>query len=73
MIVYITGIMAIPDDVLEAADVDGATFMQTLFRVKFPLLMPSFTICLFLNIRLCLCICITLWLYFKFNCNLVSI
>lgn len=53
MIVYITGIMAIPDDVLEAADVDGATFMQTLFRVKFPLLMPSFTICLFLTLSNC--------------------
>lgn len=53
MIVYITGIMAISDDVLEAAQVDGATFMQTLFRVKFPLLMPSFTICLFLTLSNC--------------------
>ena len=53
MIVYITGIMAIPDDVLEAAAVDGAGFMQTLFKVKFPLLMPSFTICLFLTLSNC--------------------
>ncbi len=53
MIVYITGIMAIPDDVLEAASVDGATYLQTLFRVKFPLLMPSFTICLFLTLSNC--------------------
>ena len=53
MIVYITGIMAIPDDVLEAANVDGASFMQTLFKVKFPLLMPSFTICLFLTLSNC--------------------
>lgn len=53
MIVYITGIMAIPDDVLEAANVDGASFIQTLFRVKFPLLMPSFTICLFLTLSNC--------------------
>lgn len=53
MIVYITGIMAIPDDVLEAASVDGANFFQTLFRVKFPLLMPSFTICLFLTLSNC--------------------
>lgn len=53
MIVYITGIMAIPDDVLEAAGVDGANFFQTLFRVKFPLLMPSFTICLFLTLSNC--------------------
>lgn len=53
MIVYITGIMAIPNDVLEAAQVDGATYMQTLFRVKFPMLMPSFTICLFLSLSNC--------------------
>ena len=53
MIVYITGIMAIPDDVLEAACVDGASFLQTLFKVKFPLLMPSFTICLFLTLSNC--------------------
>lgn len=53
MIVYITGIMAIPDEVLEAANVDGANFMQTLFAVKFPLLMPSFTICLFLTLSNC--------------------
>lgn len=53
MIVYITGIMAIPADVLEAAQVDGANYMQTLFRVKFPMLMPSFTICLFLSLSNC--------------------
>ncbi len=53
MIVYITGIMAIPDEVMEAAQVDGASFFQTLFRVKFPLLMPSFTICLFLALSNC--------------------
>lgn len=53
MIVYITGIMAIPDDVMEAAQVDGASYLQNLFRIKFPLLMPSFTICLFLALSNC--------------------
>ena len=53
MIVYITGIMAIPSDVLEAAQVDGANYFQTLFKVKFPMLMPSFTICLFLSLSNC--------------------
>ncbi len=53
MIVYITGIMAIPDDVIEAAMVDGASYLQTLFRVKLPLLMPSITICLFLTLSNC--------------------
>ena len=53
MIVYITGLMAIPDDVIEAANVDGATYMQTLFKIKLPLLMPSITICLFLTLSNC--------------------
>ena len=53
MIVYITGIMAIPDDVLEAASIDGAGYFQTLLNIKFPLLMPSFTICLFLALSNC--------------------
>lgn len=53
MIVYITGLMAISDDVIEAAMVDGATYMQTFFKVKFPLLMPSITICLFLTLSNC--------------------
>lgn len=53
MIIYITGIMAIPDDVIEAASVDGAGFWQTLFQIRFPLLMPSFTICLFMTLSNC--------------------
>lgn len=54
MIIYITGIQAIPDDVIEAAAVDGAGFWQTLLKIKFPLLMPSFTICLFMTLSNCL-------------------
>jgi raffinose/stachyose/melibiose transport system permease protein len=53
MIIYINGIQAMPEDVIEAAKVDGAGFWQTLFKVKFPLLMPSFTICLFLTLSNC--------------------
>jgi raffinose/stachyose/melibiose transport system permease protein len=53
MIIYINGIQAMPEDVLEAAKVDGASFWQTLLRIKFPLIMPSFTICLFLTLSNC--------------------
>jgi len=53
MIIYITGIQAIPDDVMEAAQVDGADFWQTLFKIKFPLMMPAFTICLFMTLSNC--------------------
>lgn len=54
MIIYITGIMTIPDDIIEAASVDGAGFLKTLFYIKFPLLMPSITIGLFLTLSNCL-------------------
>lgn len=53
MIIYITGIQAIPEDVIEASAVDGANFWQTLFKIKFPLMMPSFTICLFMTLSNC--------------------
>jgi raffinose/stachyose/melibiose transport system permease protein len=53
MIIYINGIQAMPEDIIEASKVDGANFWQTLFKVKFPLLMPSFTICLFLTLSNC--------------------
>jgi len=42
-----------PEDIIEATKVDGANFWQTLFRVKFPLMMPSFTISLFLTLSNC--------------------
>ncbi|MDR1106236.1 MAG: sugar ABC transporter permease [Treponema sp.] len=53
MIIYITGIESIPGDVLEAAKMDGAGFWQILLRIKFPLIMQSFTICLFLSLSNC--------------------
>ena len=53
MIIYITGIQGIPDEVVEAASVDGAGFWQTFFHIKFPLIMPSFTICLFMTLSNC--------------------
>ena len=53
MIVYIAGLEAISDDVVEAARVDGAGFWQTLIYVKLPLIMSSVTICLFLTLSNC--------------------
>ena len=50
MIVYITGLQAIPHDVLEAASVDGVNFWQRLIKIKIPLLMPAITVCLFLTL-----------------------
>lgn len=53
MIIYITGIQSIPEEVVEASYVDGAGFWKTLLRIKFPLIMQSFTICLFLTLSNC--------------------
>ena len=50
MIVYIAGLQAIPEDIQEAAMIDGANRTQRLFRVTIPNMMPSITICTFLTI-----------------------
>lgn len=51
MIIYVTGLMSIEKDVLEAAVVDGATGLRTLVSIKLPLMAQAFTISLFLTIR----------------------
>lgn len=50
MIIYIAGLQSIPEDLFEAAKIDGASRLQTLFRVTIPNLMPSITICMFLSL-----------------------
>ena len=50
MVIYIAGLQSIPDDLIEAASIDGATPLQTLFKVKIPMVMPSITICTFLTL-----------------------
>lgn len=50
MIIYIAGLQNIPEDMLEAAQIDGASAWQTLWKVKLPMVMPSITICVFLTL-----------------------
>ena len=50
MIIYVAGLQKVPPELVEAAEIDGATPLQTLFRIKLPMVMPSITICLFLTI-----------------------
>ena len=50
MVVYIAGMQNIPNDLQDAAKVDGAGAWQTLKNVTIPLVMPSITICMFLTI-----------------------
>ena len=50
MIIYIAGLQNIPDDLIEAAQIDGASSWTTLWRIKLPMVMPSITICMFLSL-----------------------
>ena len=50
MIIYIAGLQSIPESLTEAAQIDGATGAQILFRIKLPMVMPSITICTFLTL-----------------------
>ena len=50
MIIYIAGLQAVPEDMLEAAKIDGATGSQTLFKVIIPNVMPAITTCTFLTL-----------------------
>ena len=50
MIIYIAGLQNVPEDLIEAAKVDGASAWQTLVNVKLPMVMSSITVCVFLTL-----------------------
>ena len=50
MIIYSAGLQKVSDDLIEAAQIDGATWWKTLWKVKLPMVMPSITICVFLTL-----------------------
>lgn len=50
MIIYIAGLQNVPKDLIEAADIDGASKFQQLIKIKIPMVMPAITISLFLTI-----------------------
>ncbi len=48
-LIFLAGLQSIPEDVYEAADVDGATKWQRFIRITLPLLVPYFTMALILR------------------------
>jgi raffinose/stachyose/melibiose transport system permease protein len=50
MVIYIAAIQAIPSELVEAAQIDGANARQILFNITIPLVAPAFTICTFLTL-----------------------
>lgn len=49
MLIYIAFLSTIPGEYTEAAELDGASSWQIFFHIKLPLLVPAFTISLFLT------------------------
>lgn len=50
MVIYIAGLQNVPPSLIEAAAMDGAGALSTLWHVKLPLVAPSVTICTFLTL-----------------------
>lgn len=50
MMIYVTGLQSVPSDVLEASNVDGASPLTTLFKIKIPMIANTFTVCIFLTL-----------------------
>lgn len=48
-LIFLAGLQSIPEDVYEAADVDGATRWQRFYRLTLPLLIPYLTMALILR------------------------
>lgn len=51
MIIYISGFMSIPKELLEASSIDGANGFRRLKAVTLPLMVPSFIISVFLSLQ----------------------
>ncbi len=61
MVIYISSLTNVPRNMLEAAEIDGASRMQILRSIILPLIMPAVTVCLFLAIS---------WSFKMFDLNL---
>jgi len=52
MIIYVAALQGVDSSVLEAARIDGANGWTMLTKIIMPLILPAFTICLFLTISM---------------------
>lgn len=50
MIVYLAGLQSIPQEIMEAATIDGAGRARQFWIITLPLIMPSITFCVFLSL-----------------------
>jgi trehalose transport system permease protein len=49
VLIFLAGLQALPEDIYEAADVDGATKWQRFWRITLPLLIPYITMAIILR------------------------
>ena len=54
MLIYIAQLQTIPEELVQAAMVDGANSRQVLMKITLPLLRPAFTTCVFMTLSFCL-------------------
>lgn len=50
MVIYISYLESVPQELLEAAEIDGANSFQRFMNITFPLVAPAFTVSLFLTL-----------------------
>ncbi len=50
MMIYLTGLQGIPQNLLEAASIDGAGSLGRFFKIVLPLMRPTITVSIFLSI-----------------------
>lgn len=50
LIIYIAGLQSVPEDIKEAAKIDGAGVLRRLFSVTIPMIMPSISFCMFYSV-----------------------
>lgn len=51
MLIYIAGLTGISESLTEAANLDGAGYLRQLISIRIPLMVPAFTISLFLTLQ----------------------
>ncbi|ADQ07894.1 binding-protein-dependent transport systems inner membrane component [Caldicellulosiruptor hydrothermalis 108] len=51
MMIYIAGLVGIPQDIIEASTIDGAGQLTRITKIILPLLAPSFTVSVFLSLQ----------------------
>jgi raffinose/stachyose/melibiose transport system permease protein len=51
MVIFVAGLMSVPNDILEAASIDGANGWTKMRRMILPLMIPSFIVTIFLSLQ----------------------